>query len=481
MKTINDKKVFTSVNDLKDLSHIPNSKKKQVMMKHVERLAYYLSTYKDAFAQMNEAKKKYYSFPAVTSTEKYKEKKLLCKQFAEAENRITTLKSKLSKHINSLLYDHNCASGKHNKMTVDELYRIVSAYENKQFQDNYFPARRLRVLKQNNLNWRMFDFQLHVVNQIMKGKFTFGASSKVAQKPKDYWVKQAEILEKKIEACKDRKGSLDETFRSMQYAKLIKRFDKLSHKTIKDYNPVTYSKYVIDFENITKYYYNKWMATKILKGFDLKIKQGEFVVILGPSGSGKTTLLNIMSGMDKATYGKTIVNSNNLIKMTDNQLTQFRKDNIGYIFQQYGLLPNLNVRENVEIGWNLQSDKSKRINIDELLKTVGMAEHAKKFPHELSGGQQQRVSVARSMAKNPAIVFGDEPTGAVDEEMSKQILQLFVDINKKFNTTVIIVTHNPIFADLASRVIKVNSGYIAQNYENKKRKTVEQLDWSSTH
>ncbi len=105
-----------------------------------------------------------------------------------------------------------------------------------------------------------------------------------------------------------------------------------------------------------------------------------------------------------------------------------------------------------------------------------MAEHADKFPHELSGGQQQRVSVARSMAKNPAIIFGDEPTGAVDEEMSKQILQLFVEINKKFNTTVIIVTHNPIFADLASRVIKVNSGFIAQNYENKNRKTVEQLN-----
>ncbi|MCQ2747850.1 MAG: ABC transporter ATP-binding protein [Mycoplasmoidaceae bacterium] len=223
------------------------------------------------------------------------------------------------------------------------------------------------------------------------------------------------------------------------------------------------------------------MATKILKGFDLKIKQGEFVVILGPSGSGKTTLLNIMSGMDKATYGKTVVNSHNLIKMSDNQLTQFRKDNIGYIFQQYGLLPNLTVGENVEMGWNLQSDRSKRLDIDSLLETVGMLEHAKKFPHELSGGQQQRVSVARSMAKNPAIVFGDEPTGAVDEEMSKQILQLFVDINKKYNTTVIIVTHNPIFADLATRVIKVNSGRIAQNYQNEHPKAVSELDWSSTH
>ncbi|MBQ0045582.1 MAG: ABC transporter ATP-binding protein [Mycoplasma sp.] len=447
------------------------------MMKNVEHLSHYLNIYRDAFAQLTSAKKTFNAIPSITNLERYSNKKIASKKLAEAENNILILKSKLSKYINLLLYDHNCASGKRSKMTADELYAIVSAYENKEFKDNYFPANRLKTLAQNNSNLRRFEFELEVVNQIIKGKFNFSDK----KKPEDYWVKQAAILEKKITACKDRKSSLDETFRSMQYAKLIKRFDQLSHKTNKNFVPAVHSEYVIDFENLTKYYYNKWMATKVLKGFDLKIKQGEFVVILGPSGSGKTTLLNIMSGMDKATYGKTIVNSNNLIKMTDNQLTQFRKDNIGYIFQQYGLLPNLNVRENVEIGWNLQSDKSKRLNIDDLLKTVGMSEHAKKFPYELSGGQQQRVSVARSMAKNPAIVFGDEPTGAVDEEMSKQILQLFVDINKNYNTTVIIVTHNPIFADLASRVIKVNSGYIAQNYENKKRKSVEELDWSSTH
>lgn len=481
MKQQTNKKVFTTVNDLKDLSNIPNSKKKQVMTKNVTQLNYYLSIYKDAFTKLNEAKKQYLDASAPKSFAEYKATKVLLKNYCVAENNITTLRSKLSKYINALLYDHNCAAGKHNKMTVDELYQIVSAYEHKEFKDNWFPASRLRILKKNNSNLHLFEYQLSVVNQIIKGKFTFGDGTKQSKKPKEYWIKQAEILEKKIMACKDRKGSLDETFRSMQYAKLIKRFDKLSHKTIKNFNPTSHSNYVIDFENLTKYYYNKWMATKVLKGFDLKIKQGEFVVILGPSGSGKTTLLNIMSGMDKATYGKTIVNSNNLIKMNDSQLTQFRKDNIGYIFQQYGLLPNLTVRENVEIGWNLQSDRSKRLDIDELLRTVGMLEHAGKFPHELSGGQQQRVSVARSMAKNPAIVFGDEPTGAVDEEMSKQILQLFVDINEKFKTTVIIVTHNPIFADLATRVIKVNSGLIAQNYENKERKTVAQLDWSSNH
>ncbi len=475
------KKVFTTVNDLKDLSRIPNSKKKVVMQKNITNLSQYLDIYKKAFVELNQAKKSFNAAPNITNNETYKVNKLAYKKLADAENKITTLKSKLSKYINKLLVDHNCASGKSNKMTADELFAIVSAYENKEFRDNHFPANRLRVIKQNNSHKRHFEFELDFVKQVLNGKYNFGSSSRNKDKDRAYWLKQQNILEKKIMACKDRHGSLDETFRSMQYAKLIKRFNKVSHKTYKDFNPSVYSKYVIDFENLTKYYFNKWMATKVLKGFELKIKQGEFVVILGPSGSGKTTLLNIMSGMDKATYGKTIVNGNNLIKMSDTQLTQFRKDNIGYIFQQYGLLPNLTVRENVEIGWNLQSDKSKRLDIDDLLKTVGMSEHANKFPHELSGGQQQRVSVARSMAKNPAIVFGDEPTGAVDEEMSKQILQLFVDINKKFNTTVIIVTHNPIFADLATRVIKVNSGYIAQNYENKKPKTVAQLDWSSTH
>lgn len=477
-----EKKVFTTINDLKDLSHITDREKKKRMAKNVALLNAALKQYKQIWAAFDLAASQYKKAPLVTSASSYKIKLGLCKNFITAENDVIRHKSKLSTYINKLLYDHNCASGKISKMTVDELYRIVDAYEHKEFTDNHFPRHRLNTICKNNKALRLCEFDLEVINQILAGKYKVNQIPRFKNKTKEYWKKQKELLEKKIVSHKDRKGSLDETFRSMQYAKLISRFDRLSHKTNKSIKTSHIpSNYVIDFEKITKYYYNKWMATKVLKGFDLKIKQGEFVVILGPSGSGKTTLLNIMSGMDKATYGRTIVNGNNLIKMNDNQLTEFRKNNIGYIFQQYGLLPNLNVKENVEIGWNLQSDKSKRLDIDELLKTVGMSEHARKFPHELSGGQQQRVSVARSMAKNPAIVFGDEPTGAVDEEMSKQILQLFVDINKKFNTTVIIVTHNPIFADLATRVIKVNSGLIAQNYVNKKRKTVEQLDWSSNH
>ena len=470
-------KIFKNLEDLKDLSKIPESKKKKVMRRNVTNLNYAQKEYKKAWEAFDKIKAIYKRPFKIVSDETCKLRKEITRKMCESEINVTLTKSKLSKYINKLLYDHNCASGKHNKLTVAELYSIVTAYEKNDFQDNYFPSNRLRSISKNTRSMYKAKFQLETAKAVTSGKYvTYGKNA-------DYWRRLVPILQKRVELFKDRKNALLDSFKEMQYAKLIKRFDKLTKKVDKkdkSYKGIK-SPYVIDFTSLTKYYYNKWLATKVLKGFDLMIKQGEFVVILGPSGSGKTTLLNIMSGMDKATYGKTIVNGNNLIKMSDTELTDFRRDNIGYIFQQYGLLPNLNVRENVEIGWNLQKDKSKRLDIDELLKTVGMHEHAEKFPHELSGGQQQRVSVARSMAKNPAIVFGDEPTGAVDEEMSKQILQLFVDINKKFNTTVIIVTHNPIFADLASRVIKVNSGIIAQNYVNKRRKNVDQLDWSSTH
>ena len=232
-------------------------------------------------------------------------------------------------------------------------------------------------------------------------------------------------------------------------------------------------------ENTVKYYNNKVLATKVLSNVNLKIKKGEFVVILGPSGSGKTTLLNIISGMDNATYGSTIVAGENLIDYDQGKLTTFRRNNIGYVFQQYGLLPNLTVRENIEIGQNLQHYKSRIIPIDEILESIGLSTQANKYPNELSGGQQQRVSIARSVAKNPNILFGDEPTGAIDEEMSKNIMKLFVDINKKYKTTIIIVTHNPIFADLATMVINVSNGTIKDIKYNSNPKSVDQLNWSN--
>jgi putative ABC transport system ATP-binding protein len=256
------------------------------------------------------------------------------------------------------------------------------------------------------------------------------------------------------------------------HAGQVKKLEKSKKETIvNDIN----DDHVINLTKVVKYYNNGVLAIKVLKDIDLKVKFGEFVVILGPSGSGKTTLLNIISGMDNATYGSTIVAKQNLINLNASKLTVFRRNNIGYIFQQYGLLPNLTVKENVEIGANLQKDPKKRLDINELLKTIGIYEHRNKFPNELSGGQQQRVAIARSMAKNPILLFGDEPTGAIDNQMSKHILQLFVDINKKFQTTIVVVTHNPIIANLATKIVYVQDGEIAKISDNIP-KTIDQLN-----
>jgi putative ABC transport system ATP-binding protein len=273
-----------------------------------------------------------------------------------------------------------------------------------------------------------------------------------------------------IAYIKDLKAS----FIGKYIAKLVYKLEKSTMGTRT--KQIYANKYLINLENTVKYYNNKTLAVKVLANVNLKIKSGEFVVILGPSGSGKTTLLNIISGMDTATYGRTIVANHNLIKYNSAQLTQFRRENVGYIFQQYGLLPNLTVSENVEIGSNLQKDKKKRIEINELLKNIGIYEQRNKFPRELSGGQQQRVSIARSMAKNPRLIFGDEPTGAIDTEMSKQIMQLFVDINKRYKTTIIIVTHNPAIADLATMVVRVKNGRIDSIVKNKNPKSVNQIN-----
>ncbi|MDR2823160.1 MAG: ABC transporter ATP-binding protein [Mycoplasmataceae bacterium] len=294
---------------------------------------------------------------------------------------------------------------------------------------------------------------------------------------KRYWKLRISQLTHDIEFHQNYIVDLKSSYASKFHARLVKRLEYIKSRC--GQKKSTDNRNIIELRNVVKYYNNGSLAVKVLRDINLRIKYGEFVVILGPSGSGKTTLLNIISGMDTASYGYTIVAKENLIKMNSAQLTDFRRRNLGYIFQQYGLLPNLTVRENVEIGYNLQKDVEKRINIDELLKTINIFDQRNKYPHELSGGQQQRVSIARSMAKNPTIIFGDEPTGAIDEAMSKNIMQLFVDINKKFGTTIIIVTHNPIFADLATTVVKVADGKIADIIKNKTPKKVEQLKWSN--
>ncbi|WP_342256143.1 ABC transporter ATP-binding protein [Spiroplasma endosymbiont of Poecilobothrus nobilitatus] len=238
------------------------------------------------------------------------------------------------------------------------------------------------------------------------------------------------------------------------------------------------SKYVIELVNVKKSYITGEVETPVLKGIDLKLEKGDFIVILGPSGSGKTTLLNIISGLDKVSSGDVFVIGYNLSLLKDVDLTKFRRDNVGFIFQQYNLLTNLTAKENAEVGENLSKNKNKDMTIKNIFETIGMEEQMNKYPHQMSGGQQQRVSIARALAKNPDILFGDEPTGALDEEMGRKVLEILVDVNKKYKTTVIIVTHNPNIADIANTVIHVRNGLIDQIKKNTHPKKPNKIDWS---
>ncbi len=217
---------------------------------------------------------------------------------------------------------------------------------------------------------------------------------------------------------------------------------------------------IIDMKDVKKIYTTKTLRFVALQKSNLSIRDGEFVVILGPSGSGKTTLLNVMSGLDRATSGDIVVNNINLSALTDKEMTEFRRENVGFIFQSYNLLSSLNVRDNVEVGGALQKDKSKRKDTNTLLKMLGILDSADKNIYELSGGQQQRVSIARALAKSPKLIIGDEPTGALDSETTAKVLQLFQNINQKTKTTVVLVTHNEKIAKLANKVIFVKDGFI---------------------
>ena len=203
-------------------------------------------------------------------------------------------------------------------------------------------------------------------------------------------------------------------------------------------------------------------------------KNGEILVILGASGSGKSTLLNVISGLDTPTSGEIICNGQLISSYNEKQLTRFRRESLGFIFQQYNLLQNLNVRENVEIGSSIGKSP---LDLDEIISLVGLGEKKHKYPYQLSGGEQQRVSIARSVAKNPEILFCDEPTGALDEETGKQVLEILQQMNEKYHTTVVIITHNPYIAQLADRVIRMNSGEIKELIINREKKKVGEISW----
>ena len=212
----------------------------------------------------------------------------------------------------------------------------------------------------------------------------------------------------------------------------------------------------------------------VLKGLDLDIEKGEFCVLLGPSGSGKSTLLNIIGGIDGADEGSITIEGERLEDMTEKKLSLYRRKHLGYIFQMYTLIPNLTVRENIEVGAYLSEQP---LDVDELLHTLGLYEHQRKLPNQLSGGQQQRTAIGRAIVKNPDILLCDEPTGALDYHTSKEILKLIETVNQRYGNTIIMVTHNDAIKDMADRVVKLRDGMIRKNYRNEVKIPAINLEW----
>ena len=226
---------------------------------------------------------------------------------------------------------------------------------------------------------------------------------------------------------------------------------------------------MITAKNIKK----KYNDQEVLRGIDLKIDKNEFVVILGASGSGKSTLLNILSGLEKSDLGEVVYDNESISDYSEKQLTKFRKGKIGFVFQQYYLLNNLTVEQNVKVGANLADNKE----YVDIIKDLGLEDKLSKYPNELSGGEQQRVSIARALAKKPTVLFLDEPTGALDEETGRKILEYLLKLKDKSHFTMIMVTHNENIAELANKIIHVGSGRITSIVENHKPKSVEEIGW----
>lgn len=230
----------------------------------------------------------------------------------------------------------------------------------------------------------------------------------------------------------------------------------------------------VKVEGLIKSYRTGELSTQVLKGIEMSLDKGEIGVILGPSGSGKSTLLNIIGGIDRCDSGKVTVDGEEVTKLHDDELTDYRREKIGFIFQFYNLIPNLTVGENIEVVSNISKSP---LPVDEVLNAVGMKDKKHRFPRELSGGEQQRVSIARAVVKNPKLLLCDEPTGALDFITSREILKLLQKINKDFGTTILMITHNAAISAMANRVYRVRSGEIAESLINKTVASAERIEW----
>ena len=230
----------------------------------------------------------------------------------------------------------------------------------------------------------------------------------------------------------------------------------------------------VSLKNVSKIYRMGEVEIRAVDGINFEIEKGEFVVIVGPSGAGKTTVLNILGGMDTATSGQVLVDGSDIAKYSQKQLTRYRRDDIGFVFQFYNLIPNLTALENVELA--LQICKNP-LDARQVMQEVGLEKRMKNFPAQLSGGEQQRVSIARALAKNPKLLLCDEPTGALDYQTGKAILKLLQDMCREKGMTVIVITHNSAIAPMADRVIKIKNGKVADMRRNKTPMSVADIEW----
>lgn len=230
----------------------------------------------------------------------------------------------------------------------------------------------------------------------------------------------------------------------------------------------------LEIKDLKKSFGNDGNRTEVLKGISFQVERGEICVLLGTSGSGKSTLLNIIGGIDSADSGYISIDGEKTAEMKEKVLTRYRRKHLGYVFQMYNLIPNLNVKENIEVGSYLSDSP---LEIDELLKTLGLYEHRHKLPSQLSGGQQQRTAIGRAIVKNPDILLCDEPTGALDYSTSKEILKLIEEVNQKYGNTVIMVTHNDAIKHMADRVISLRDGKIRKDYRTVSKIPASELEW----
>ena len=231
---------------------------------------------------------------------------------------------------------------------------------------------------------------------------------------------------------------------------------------------------LVQFKDVIKTYQMGETEINAVNGVNFEIEAGEFVIVVGPSGAGKTTVLNLLGGMDSATSGQILVNDEDIVQYSEKELTYYRRDSVGFVFQFYNLVQNLTALENIELASQICKDP---LDPKETLERVGLGHRLDNFPSQLSGGEQQRVAIARAIAKNPSLLLADEPTGALDYKTGKEILKLLQDVCKNFGKTVVVITHNNAFIPIADRVIKIHNGKVSEMFTNKHPQSAEEVEW----